>query len=246
MLFILRQLRRSFFQPGKLRTYVDYAIGEILLIVLGILIAMQIGNWNENRLNKVEEQEILGRIIEELVVDKSILEGTINAIEQMIEALDKVEVVFEGEPVEDNYGFLSHVTKGAQMAWGQPDIRQSTYLELQNSGKFGLIRSVESRDAITSYYDNISQQKKRADSRVNVYGRIAYDLIHREPEQETVVKTGVSEDRYQEWVESVLGSELKNHIVPLRNRYQLISHKWKLIGEEADELIELINGELDL
>ena len=47
MLFILRQLRRSFFQPGKLRTYVAYAIGEILLIVIGILIAVQIGDWKD-------------------------------------------------------------------------------------------------------------------------------------------------------------------------------------------------------
>jgi hypothetical protein len=42
MLFILRKLRRSFFLPGKLRTYLAYAIGEILLIVIGILVALQI------------------------------------------------------------------------------------------------------------------------------------------------------------------------------------------------------------
>ncbi|QXD25802.1 hypothetical protein F7C95_07935 [Opitutia bacterium ISCC 51] len=46
MLFIFRKLRRSFFQPGKFRTYIAYAIGEILLIVIGILIALQIQNWN--------------------------------------------------------------------------------------------------------------------------------------------------------------------------------------------------------
>jgi len=52
MLFILRKLRRSFFLPGKLRTYLAYAIGEILLIVIGILVALQIlkffhGGWTE-------------------------------------------------------------------------------------------------------------------------------------------------------------------------------------------------------
>ena len=62
MLFIFRQLRRSFFQPGKLRTYVAYAIGEILLIVVGILIAVQIGEWNQSRHDFAEETSILQKL----------------------------------------------------------------------------------------------------------------------------------------------------------------------------------------
>ena len=41
MLFILRKIRKSFFLPGKLRTYLAYAAGEILLIIVGILIALE-------------------------------------------------------------------------------------------------------------------------------------------------------------------------------------------------------------
>ena len=47
MLFIFRKIRRSFFLPGKVRTYLAYAVGEIILIVVGILIAVQIGDWKE-------------------------------------------------------------------------------------------------------------------------------------------------------------------------------------------------------
>jgi hypothetical protein len=42
MLFIFRKLRKSFFLPGKARTYLAYALGEIVLIVVGILIAVGI------------------------------------------------------------------------------------------------------------------------------------------------------------------------------------------------------------
>ena len=66
MLFLLRQLRRSFFQPGKLRTYVAYALGEILLIVIGILIALQIQNWNQQRLDRIEEGYLLIELIDNL------------------------------------------------------------------------------------------------------------------------------------------------------------------------------------
>ena len=65
MLFIFRKLRRSFFLPGKVRTYFAYAIGEILLIVIGILIAVQIGDWKDER--KLDQQRL--ELIENLKTD---------------------------------------------------------------------------------------------------------------------------------------------------------------------------------
>jgi hypothetical protein len=66
MLFIFRQLRRSFFLPGKLRTYAAYAVGEILLIVVGILIAVQISDWNEDRKAQVELDNYIVQLREDV------------------------------------------------------------------------------------------------------------------------------------------------------------------------------------
>jgi len=65
MLFIFRKLRKSFFLPGKVRTYVAYAVGEIFLIVVGILIAVQIGDWKEAA--RLEKQRV--ELIENLKSD---------------------------------------------------------------------------------------------------------------------------------------------------------------------------------
>ena len=96
MLFILRQLRRSFFQPGKLRTYVAYAIGEILLIVIGILIAVQIGEWQQDREERQWELKALGELREELLLNVQDFEFAIKeakefaaAAEYFIEAIEK-------------------------------------------------------------------------------------------------------------------------------------------------------------
>ena len=62
MLFIFRKLRRSFFLPGKVRTYVAYAVGEIALIMIGILLALQISEWNQGRKDRAEETRILVRL----------------------------------------------------------------------------------------------------------------------------------------------------------------------------------------
>ncbi len=47
-------------QVGKLSKYLLYAIGEIILVVLGILIALQINNWNQSKIKDAKEMEILG------------------------------------------------------------------------------------------------------------------------------------------------------------------------------------------
>ena len=74
MLFIFRKLRRSFFLPGKLRTYLAYAVGEILLIVIGILIAVQIGDWKERGKLRAYEISILREISSALDLDRELIE----------------------------------------------------------------------------------------------------------------------------------------------------------------------------
>ena len=46
-------------EQNKTSKYFKYAIGEVVLVVIGILIALQINNWNENRKDGVKEQIIL-------------------------------------------------------------------------------------------------------------------------------------------------------------------------------------------
>lgn len=56
MLRFFRQIRQKLLKNGNLRKYFWYALGEIFLVVIGILIALQINNWNEER--KQEEEAI--------------------------------------------------------------------------------------------------------------------------------------------------------------------------------------------
>ena len=55
----LRKIRFSLLSENKTRKYLKYAIGEIVLVVIGILIALQINNWNEGRKDKMKEKAIL-------------------------------------------------------------------------------------------------------------------------------------------------------------------------------------------
>lgn len=59
MIKFFRHIRRSLIHKNQMGKYFKYAIGEILLVVIGILIALQINNWNEQRKLKTEELELL-------------------------------------------------------------------------------------------------------------------------------------------------------------------------------------------
>ena len=59
MIKLFRNIRKKLATEGKAIGYMRYAIGEIVLVVIGILIALQINNWNENRKNRIKEKAIL-------------------------------------------------------------------------------------------------------------------------------------------------------------------------------------------
>ena len=61
MLNFLRKLRRSNTKAG----YIKYALGEIILVVIGILIAVNINNWNESRKEKIREKQLLEKLKKE-------------------------------------------------------------------------------------------------------------------------------------------------------------------------------------
>ena len=70
MIKFFRKIRYDLMSSGKTSKYIKYAIGEIILVVIGILIALQINNWNEDRKNATNEAHILNEILNNLNEDK--------------------------------------------------------------------------------------------------------------------------------------------------------------------------------
>ena len=69
MIKFFRNIRQNLIKEGKTSKYLKYAIGEIILVVIGILIALSINNWNENRKQQNEFTTILNTIKQDLKRD---------------------------------------------------------------------------------------------------------------------------------------------------------------------------------
>ena len=77
MIKFFRKIRQNLLQEGKTTKYFKYAIGEIILVVIGILIALQINNWNENRKVKNLETQIYKELKSDLLQTKNDINQTI-------------------------------------------------------------------------------------------------------------------------------------------------------------------------
>ncbi|MGM5469888.1 DUF6090 family protein [Flavobacteriaceae bacterium LMO-SS05] len=74
MLKLFRNIRKNLITQGKTTNYLKYAIGEIILVVIGILIALQINNWNEQRKAKISEANFFENVLLDLVKDEEKLD----------------------------------------------------------------------------------------------------------------------------------------------------------------------------
>ncbi len=90
MIKFFRKIRQNLLMENKTSKYFKYAIGEIVLVVIGILIALQINNWNEERKANVFEQEILFLIDQNLEVDFQSIVIELNKTKQAVQLTNRL------------------------------------------------------------------------------------------------------------------------------------------------------------
>ncbi len=84
MIKFFRKIRQNLLSEGKTGKYLKYAIGEIILVVIGILIALQINNWNENRKNRITEADYYCRILDDFELNEKLIDETSEQISNKI------------------------------------------------------------------------------------------------------------------------------------------------------------------
>jgi len=149
MIKFFRHIRKSLIQENKMGKYFKYAIGEILLVVIGILIALQINNWNEYRKDRIAEQIYLKRLLKEFQSDSRGLNSIITISETSTENAKTNLEHLSTQEIIDTALFV----KNAFMI-GTKLIRRSyipTYDELISSGKFSILQNDTLKGKLRSY-----------------------------------------------------------------------------------------------
>jgi hypothetical protein len=171
MIPFFRKIRKTLADDNKPIKYLRYAIGEIVLVVIGILIALSINNWNEGRKDRKIEISYLERLLSEVKKDTA-------SINQNIQLADKLSAEYQNyilkmytkqKTSEDITNLLLSADLGSTAYNLQ--LTDIAYTELVNTGKLDLISDNLLKSEIVMYYKEykfVSLSESQLDETVGV------------------------------------------------------------------------------
>lgn len=142
-------------QENRVSKYLIYASGEIVLVVIGILIALQINNWNENRKNLAKEKAILKAIHNEFIQNRIQLDSTLHYHKRSLKYTSKLVSMF---PIDVKKINLDSVSKYAFSTLTQFTYNpsQGSINAIINTSTFDLIQNDSLRTLLISWPDLVS------------------------------------------------------------------------------------------
>jgi len=154
MIKFFRHIRYDLMNQNKTAKYFKYAIGEIILVVIGILIALNINIWNESRKDNIKERAYLVSLIRDMKADISYNNRNIfDRYDKKVEALKNGKAHYQGTyTIADTLAFLNDLGYGAvfgNVIWA---FNRTTYNQLINTGDFKIIENDSLRESIQNYY----------------------------------------------------------------------------------------------
>jgi hypothetical protein len=152
MIRFFRSIRQNLLAQGRITRYFTYAIGEIILVMVGILLALQVNNWNEVRKQSLLQDTMLARLSEEFLALEPVMAELVEFSHSSRKGTAEVVNALRSEEAPaDERQFRAAL---ARSNWVQnvPQIAAS-YQEMVATGRLTDIRDVELRKALVRYGD---------------------------------------------------------------------------------------------
>ena len=149
MIKFFRHIRQNLLMENKTGRYLKYAIGEIVLVVIGILIALQINNWNEQRKQNQIELTILKEIKNDLLFSSKEIDTIIKYNQSYLNDYKHIKTfIDEGEP----YDLSLDLAFSSLDIWEDPYLPNMGYESLKTKG-IDLIKNDSLKRHIVKIYD---------------------------------------------------------------------------------------------
>ena len=250
MIKFFRKIRQKLLSENKFSKYLIYAIGEIILVVIGILIALQINNSNIKRIDKEKELKYLSNIRLDLTKDIENLEYNIGFRQKKTLGTERLINEINGQPIRDLTETTYNVVNTLYQERFQPS--NVTYNDLVSSGNMNLISSDSIKIILFElsllYQQNIFNiEHETAEYDENISKSIFKyaDIERMKPVflgEKTAQQVNISEKDFNSLFESL---EYKNGCVVSKWTSEGMIELYQNIKNKSEYLIELINTELN-
>ena len=238
---------------SKVTKYLLYAAGEILLVVVGILIALQINNQNDQRKDRAREVHYLENIKTDLEINLAEMDRYLEIRTECIAAANRIIGHFEGEPITDYSAFNAD---GVMIySWQRYWQNDNTFQELVNSGNLALI----SNDAIKktlldieALYKKMKSEEDhfRFDTETLIYkplyeimdlNPLVNDFEYRMSDGKSGKDMGLSAEFFSDYLNNTM---LKNGFAMTVLEFTTMNGQMREMKRMTEELVSLIDVEV--
>ena len=158
MIKFFRKIRQNLLSEGKTGRYLKYAIGEIILVMIGILLALQVNNWNQNRIEQKEEKEIITKLHKDFKENKKILKDFLVEVNKQMNAQETLMHLIgasKEELYKHNLDSIFYVSFG----YSEIAFADNTIENIIQSGKLNLLKNQKITDLLYKW-NTLSEIRK--------------------------------------------------------------------------------------
>lgn len=254
MIKFFRKIRQNMIKDNKVGKYILYAIGEIILVVIGILIALNINNKNEANKKRTQELHYLKNIKSDLQMNISHIDTYIDSRKKAIAASTKILEHYEGKPIEDYEAFAGDAI--SIYTWRKFFQINNTFQELVNSGNLALISNDSIKNTLLNM-ETLYKVMKDEESHFRYDSEtLLYDPYFEKVDTNPIVKNftyrvsgGQAGERVpltRKHFENMLNDiKQKNGFVMAQYELSVMNGQLTEMKAMCNQLIALINKELD-
>ncbi len=151
MIKLFRNIRQNLLNEGKTSKYIKYAIGEIILVVIGILIALSINNWNDQRKQNTKEIAYLKNLREDVASQITTFNLNLKIETIIIRDVDDILQHIKSKDGFKNIDSISSKINDLTIRYTLR-INNTTFQELNNTGQINIFRNPNLKKEIVAFY----------------------------------------------------------------------------------------------
>ncbi|PKA99792.1 hypothetical protein B0O79_3513 [Flavobacteriaceae bacterium MAR_2009_75] len=169
MIKFFRRIRQRLLSENKFSKYLLYAVGEIVLVVIGILLALQINDWNEESKNQKEAHKILLQLKHEFETNNDLIDTSIEFQRRRLNAVDGFKDGFDSTK-KISADSLKALVSDLGSDWKYEPIKNIIEAVI-SSGKINLIQNDSVKDAIRYWGTAINKYNDLYESQDELYNK---------------------------------------------------------------------------
>lgn len=248
MIKIFNKIRKQLLDENKTGRYFKYAIGEIVLVMIGILLALQVNNWNQSRQLQKEEVKILKGLHQEFSQNRIKFDAIYKLQESrrdgIITGMTSNLQNFSIEKIDSMHGSIIR-------QWTF-DPYQGFYNSVINSGKIELISNDALKQNISRFQDLLNDYKEEENNTMifasqNLYPYLIDNYSRNFETFLNIRKRTKEEERLekQNYIQMYETKKIENLLVFLIAHMSAIFEEGPILREEITSIITLLESEIE-